>query len=47
MAKNSEKDREMAKHLKQNGVVRTTGRCPICNAVVNVKTLVQHITFHT
>lgn len=46
MAKNSEKDREMAKHLKEEGVVRDTARCPICNAVLGVKALANHISYH-
>jgi len=46
MAKNSEKDKEMAKYLKEHGVVRTTGRCPICNKVVSLSILANHVSFH-
>ena len=45
MAKNTEKDREMAKYMKDHGIVRTTARCPVCNAVVSVNALYNHIAF--
>ena len=46
MAKNSDKDKQMAKHLKEMGVKRETGRCPICNQVVGIHALLNHIVFH-
>lgn len=32
----SNKDKEMASHMKQKGIDRHTGRCPICHALVSV-----------
>jgi len=32
----SNKDKEMASYMKQKGIDRHTGRCPICNSLVSV-----------
>lgn len=45
MAKNTEKDRQMAANMRENGVTRTVGRCPVCNSLVSVKGLYNHIAF--
>jgi len=37
------KDKAMAARLKKEGVKRTRARCPVCNRVVNVKGIYQHI----
>ena len=47
MAKNSDKDKAMAKHLKELGVKREIARCPICNAVVNIKAMQNHVSYHS
>lgn len=28
--RNSEKDKRLSKYLKDNGIERTTGKCPVC-----------------
>ena len=45
-SKNREKDQAMAARLKAEGDKRTVGRCPICNAVVNLDNLQTHIAYH-
>ena len=43
MAKNSDKDKEMAKHMKMLGVTRTTGCCPLCHNVIGLPAMYSHI----
>ena len=42
----SEKDKAMAARLKREGVKRTKARCPICNKMVSLKALYNHIATH-
>lgn len=41
------KDAAMAARMKQEGVVRKIARCPICNKLVNLKGLANHIITYT
>lgn len=36
----------MAARMKAEGVVRRIGRCSICNGLVSVPNLYQHIAYH-
>ncbi len=45
-AKDRTKDQEMAKRLKDEGVKREVGRCPICNKVVSLNQLPVHVSYH-
>lgn len=45
-AKNREKDQAMAARLKADGVKRESARCPVCNKVVALTHLQNHIAFH-
>lgn len=40
------KDKMMAARMKQEGVTRKTGKCPICNRAVNLKGMYSHIVTH-
>lgn len=42
----STKDKEMAAYLKKIGHKRTTCRCPICNKIVSLQALYNHIVTH-
>jgi len=39
----AEKNRAMAAYLKERGVRRTSGRCPVCNKVIGINALQGHI----
>jgi hypothetical protein len=39
----SSANKEMAKHLKERGVTRTTCNCPICHRRVGLSGLENHI----
>jgi hypothetical protein len=45
-AQKREKDQAMAAALKAAKVKREVGRCPICNQIVAVSHLQNHIAFH-
>lgn len=36
MPKNREADQTMSAHMKNLGIERTSGRCPICNQAINI-----------
>ena len=46
MARNTEKDRAMAAWMREHGIVRTTARCPICNVVIALRSIYNHIAYH-
>ena len=41
------KDQAMAAALKAEGIERTSCRCPICNGIVALTRLYNHIAVHT
>ena len=41
-----ERDQRMAQELKKRGVGRDYGRCPICNSIVSLKQVYNHIATH-
>jgi hypothetical protein len=45
-SKSTKKDQEMAARLRAEGVKREVGRCPICNAIVALNHLQNHIAHH-
>lgn len=44
MAKRSDHDKRMAADLKARGVVRTTGRCAVCYAIIAVDSIKSRYT---
>jgi hypothetical protein len=40
------KDQARAAALKKAGIERTSGRCPICNAIVSTNSFQNHIATH-
>ena len=40
------KDQAMAQELKRLGIERTSGRCCICNSIVSLRQLYNHIATH-
>lgn len=46
MAKNSTKDKQMAKYLKDHNITRDSGICVICGGVVKNKNVEAHIGMH-
>lgn len=45
-SKHTQKDQEMAARLKKENVRRISGRCPICNDIINLNSLYSHVAFH-
>ena len=45
-AKNREKDQAMAARLKIEGDKREYFRCPVCNQIVSMRVVYNHIAFH-
>jgi hypothetical protein len=45
-ADRKKKNQEMAARMKRDGIERTTGRCPICNAVVHADFLGRGMNAH-
>ncbi len=46
LAEKRKKDQEMAARMKKEKIERDHGRCPICNKLVDMKYLQNHISFH-
>ena len=44
--RNRTRNQEMAARLKTEGDKREVARCPICNAVISISKLQQHIEHH-
>jgi uncharacterized protein with PIN domain len=40
------KDQEMAARMKADKVKREVGRCPVCNQLIAISHLQNHLSFH-
>ncbi len=40
------KDQEMAARMKADGVHRESARCPVCNGIISLRSIYNHISFH-